>query len=330
MQVVVVLAFVVGIPIAYLFIVTKRILARDTCGVPLSLAFFAASAVTAVWAIGQSREGWADIGYVGVPVEAALVGFLALAFGRFRDASIPSRRILAWLSLVASVLIVVFNVAQGTQTASANRADDSYDEAQFGQFIRDENLIAAALKQNPERERAWLDSSIRTRMNDSVFLSAALQNDSISPGLLDTLTGSRFQPVALRAVSNQGTSGETLARIYGAHSDSDPFVQAVAANHNTPPHILREIYRRPHNTSGIEISLAGNPATPRDVLRGLAGSATYPETIQMLLRREALDCPLLREVAAYLAGKGRPLARDYNVARLNEVTPKLCSGSAGK
>ncbi|HEX9083933.1 MAG TPA: hypothetical protein VF836_04270 [Gemmatimonadaceae bacterium] len=330
MQIVVVLALVVGIPVAYLFIVTKRILARDTCGVPLSLLFFAATAVTAVWAIGQSRAGWADIGYVGVPVEAALAAFLALPFRRLKNAPIRSRRILAWLSLAASVLIVVFNVAQGTQIASANRADDAYDEAQFGQFTRDENLIAGALKQNPGRERAWLDSSIRTRMNDSVFLSVALANDSISPGLLDTLTGSRFQPVALRAISNQGTSGETLARIFRAHSDSDLFVHAVAANHHTPSHILREIYRRPHNTNGIEISLAGNPATPRDVLRGLARSATYPETIQMLLRRETLDCPLLREVAAYLAGKGQPLARDYNVARLNEVTPKLCSGSAGK
>lgn len=330
MEIVAVLAFVVGIPVAYLFIVTKRILARDTGGVPLSLLFFAASAVSAVWAIGQSRASWDEIGYVGVPVEAALAAFLALAFGRLKDASIRSQRILAWLSLAASVLIVVFNVAQGTQTAAANRADDAYDEAQFGQFFRDKNLIAAALKQNPGREGAWLDSSIRARMNDSVFLSAVLENDSISPGLLDTLTGSRFQPVALRAVSNQGTSGETLAKSFRAHSDSDPFVHAVAANHHTPSHILREIYRRPHNTSGIEISLAGNPATPRDVVRGLAGSATYPETIQMLLRREALDCPLLREVAAYLAGKGQPLARDYNVARINEVTPKLCSGRAGK
>jgi hypothetical protein len=50
----------------------------------------------------------------------------------------------------------------------------------------------------------------------------------------------------------------------------------------------------------------------------------------MLLRRETLDCPLLREVAAYLVGKGQPLSRDYNVARMNEVTPKICSGSAGK
>jgi len=326
MQMVIVLALVVGIPVAYLFMVTKRILARDTGGVPLSLLFFAASAVTAVWAIGQSREGWAEIGYVGVPVEAALAGFLALAFSRLKDGSIRSRRILAWLSLAASVLIVVLNVAGGTQTASANRADDAYDEAHFGQFIRDENIIAAALKQNPGRERAWLDSSIRARMNDSVFLSAALENDSISQELLDTLTGSRFQPVALSAVINQGTSGETLAKIFRAHSDSDPFVHAVAANHNTPPHILREIYRRPHNTSGIEISLAGNPAAPRDVLRGLARSATYPETINMLLRRGTLDCPLLREVTAYLAGKGQPLALDYNVARLNEVTPKVCSG----
>jgi hypothetical protein len=323
-------AFLLGIPVAYVFMVTKQILARDTRGVPLSLLFFAAAAVTAGWAIGLSRADWAESGYLGVPVEAALAGLLALAFSRLKDVLIRGQRILAWVALAASVLIVAFNVAQATQTASANRAADASDEAHFGQFIRDEKFIAGALKQNPGREREWLDSSIRARMQDSSFLSAALKNDSISPGLLDTLAGSPFQQVALGAVSHQGTSGETLAKSFRAHSDSDLFVHALAANRHTPPHILQEIYRRPHNTSGIEISLAGNPATPRDVLRGLGESASYPETIQMLLRNETLDCPLLREVAAHLAGKGSSLARDYNVARINELMPNLCSDSARK
>lgn len=330
MRFAILLVCLVAIPIAYLFTLAKTVRAKDTRGAPLSLLFFAAAAVTAAWAIDKSRSDWAALGYIGVPLEAALAGLLALAFSRLRGAPSRGQRILAWVALAASVLILEFNVAQATQTASANRAADASDEAHFGQFIRDEKFIAGALKQNPGREREWLDSSIRARMQDSSFLSAALNNDSISPGLLDTLAGSPFQEVALGAASHQGTSGETLAKSFRAHSDSDLFVHALAANRHTPPHILQEIYRRPHNTSGIEISLAGNPATPRDVLRGLGKSASYPETIQMLLRNETLDCPLLREVAAHLAGKGSPLARDYNVARINELMPNLCSDSARK
>jgi len=74
-----------------------------------------------------------------------------------------------------------------------------------------------------------------------------------------------------------------------------------------------------------DAALAANPATPRDVLQGLATSARYAETIYALMDRDAPDCPLAEEITAYLTGKGKFLVRDYNVGIYNARMPKLCA-----
>ena len=312
------LGFMIGLPIAYLYQAGKP------RGFALSVLFVVIAAVTALWAINQSRSDWASMGYFLVPGDAALAGLLSLTFSRKKDSPVRDLRILAWLALAGSILIVVFNVVSGVQSISENRAFDEYDEVTFGQYNRDKASIGAYLEKNRGREAAWLDSSIRTRMQDSLFLSVALQTGFVSPDLLDTLARSPFQQVALSAIGNPKTRGETLVRAYRAHPDSSTFVETLAHNPNTPADLMREIYRRPNNSMATDGALAANPATPRDVLEGLAGSARYPETIYALLERPAPDCALSREITSYLTGKGKFLVRDYNIALLNTRMPKLC------
>jgi len=329
-ELILVLGFFLGLPIVYVRALHHQNVAGEALNVRLSLLVFVAVAATAVWALSQSRSQWGALGYLALPGEAALAGWLSLAFGRWRNSSDTNRWLLGRLALPVSALLVVFNVAQGARNIAANRAYDEYDEKYFGPSNRVEKFITAGLEQNPGRGEEWLDSTIRTRLRDSVFLSVAVRYDLVSPGVLDTLANSPFQVVAVSAIINQRTRAETLARSYRAHSDSHVFVQPLAHNPRTPPDILREIYHRHHNRIGIEGSLAENSASPRDVLEGIATSAKHPEEIHALLRNPALDCELLGKVASYLGGEGKALARDYNIARMNEVRPTVCSGKTAQ
>src|SRR5205814_6064864 len=103
--------------------------------------------------------------------------------GRWRSSSEPARKIGAWVGLAGALLLVVFNISQGAQTRSKNRTNDNKWAAQSAEIARDRKMIDSSLKLNAGRERTYLDSSIRARMNDRDFLIAAIPHDSISPGL---------------------------------------------------------------------------------------------------------------------------------------------------
>jgi hypothetical protein len=106
--------FLIGLPIAYLYQV------RKPRGFALSVSFVVLAAVTALWAISQSRSDWASMGYFLVPGDAALAGILSLTFSRKKDAAVRDLRILAWLALAGSILILLLNVISGFQSISDN------------------------------------------------------------------------------------------------------------------------------------------------------------------------------------------------------------------
>ena len=300
------------------------LLRREPRGVGLSLLFFTAAIATGVWAILQSRASTAGIGFLGIPLLGALGGFLGLAFGRYRSSPQPIRRVGAWLGLAGALILVSFNVAQGAKTRNRNRVSDDRQTAHSAEIARDRELIDAALGENPGRHQAWLDSSIRARMNDRAFLLAALPHDSISPDLLDTLANSQDLGVALETVRNPNTRSETLERVYRTKTYPDYFFQALAAHRNTPPAILREMYTRPRTIGGLAIWFAGNPSTPHDILDDIARTNTDRSVIGSLLENPALDCQILTRVAVNLMKGQNRDAEDSNVMRLNELLPTKC------
>lgn len=314
-----------GIPFAYLVVILRlAVMKRDARGLGLSLFFFSASLATGVWAILQSRSSTAGIGFLGIPLLGGLAGFLGLAFGRWRTDSEPARKIFGWLGLAGALLLVSFNIAQGAQTRAKNRVRDD-KQADFSAAIRrDRDSIAAALKQNPGRERAYLDSSLRARLNDRAFLLAALPNDSISAELLDTLASSDDLNIALEAVRNPNTTGETLARVYRTKTYPDYFFQALAAHHNTPPDVLQALFRGPRTISGLDIWFAGNPSTPREILSEIARTTNDRHVANALLNNTALDCGLLTQLAANLMKRQNRDAENPEVARVTELVPVLC------
>jgi hypothetical protein len=313
-----------GLPIAYLVVLVMLLLRKEPRGVWLSLSFAAAAAMTNIWAIDQSRSSTAGIAILGLPMLGALGGFLGLAFGRYRTSSDRTRRIGAWLGLAGALALVGYNVAQGRQEKSKNKGRDETQAAFRAEISRDRDSIATALKQNPGRERAWLDSSVRTRMTDRAFLLAALPNDSMSPDLLDTLANSPDLNIALEAVRNPNTRPETLEHVYRTKSYPDYFFQALAAHRHTPPNVLLELYRRPRTITMLDIWFAGNPSSPHEVLDQISRTATDRSVIAALLENPSLDCGMLTQLAVTLMKRQNRDADNPNVARLSELTPTVC------
>ncbi len=312
------------VPFAYLVVVVTLVIRKDPRGLGLSLLFFALSVATGAWAILQSLSSTAGIGFLGIPLIGGLAGFLGLAFGRYRASPDLGRKIVAWLGLVAALLLFSFNIAQGVQTRTKNRVRQD-KQAEFSAEVgRDRELIAAELKKNPGHERAYLDSSIKARINDRAFLLAALPNDSVPPGILDSLANSQDLGIALEAVRNPNTTGETLARVYRTKTYPDYFFQALAAHKHTPPEILSELYHRPRSVTGLDIWFAGNPSTPTEILNEIARTTSDQHVVNAMLGNPALDCALLSKLASNLMKRQNRNADNPEVARVSELVPVLC------
>lgn len=314
----------IGIPVAYLAVLGTLLAKRSPRGIGISLLFFALAAGSALWGIFQSRSSTAGIGLIGIPFIGALSGFLGLAFGRWRSSTGLNGRIAAFVALAGAVLLVAFNIREGTRTVAKNKVRDEAQAAHTVEIARHRELIAAGLKENPDRQRVWIDSSIRSRMSDRAFLIAALENDSVSPEILDTLANSNDLGIALMAVRNPNASSETLARVYRRHSYPNYFFQAIAGNPSTPPEIIRELYTKPRTITGLDGWFARNPATPRDVLEKIANSSTSTWAISQLLQNPALDCPLFEQAARNLLAAPSDSATRV-LAQVEELRPRLCA-----
>jgi hypothetical protein len=314
----------VGVPLAYLVVLITLLVRRQPRGVALSVLFCAASVATGVWGITQSRSSTAGIGFLFIPLLGALGGFLALAFGRYRSSAESLRRFGAWAALAGALLLVAFNIGQGLQTKTKNRVRDDKQAVYSADIRRNRATIAAGLKENPGRGREWLDSALRAHMKDDTFVMAALSNDSISPDLLDSLANSPGLGIALEAVRNRNTRGETLERVYRTKSYPDYFFQALAAHQHTPSSVLLELYHRPRTITNLDIWFAGNPSSPKEILGDIARTATDRNVIGALLENTSLDCGTLSQLAVNLMKQQNRDADNPSVMRLNERLPTVC------
>jgi hypothetical protein len=267
-----------------------------TKGIATSLIFFAVAVTAGYWSIIQSRSSTAALGFLWLPFLGTIVGFLGLVFGRWARETPPRepRRILGWAALVASVALVGYTGAQGLRTKARVNWRDQERAAYNAELFRNRELIATGLRNNAGRERAYLDSIILARIDDRALLLAALHNDSISPSVLDTVAKSADRGIVLEAIRNPGTSAETLKRVYELREFY--FYQALAGHANTPPDILRKLHADPGMISNLDVWLAGNPATPRDVLAKIADKSADEHVLFRLVQNPSLDCALSKLV----------------------------------
>ena len=205
---------------------------------------------------------------------------------------------------------------------------DEQQDPQTAAIARERQTIAAALRENPGREREWLDSSIRARRNDRAFLLAALPNDAISPSLLDTLANSLDLSVALEAIRNPSTETATLETVYRRNFRPAFLMEALAAHRRTPPYIFRELYDPQRDSASLDVWFAGNPATPREILAQIARKSTNTFVIAALLENPKLDCWLQGQLARNLMKEQNRDADNPNVQRLAELVPECTPGPA--
>lgn len=317
-------SWIFAIPLVYLATLIVLALKRDPRGIVVSLLLCLATFASGWWSIKQSRASTAGIGFVFLPVIAALSGLLGLGFARWRVIDDPRVKLVAWLAFAASIAIIVLNVGEGAQTIAKNKTRDDFQNRFEAEIARDRDSITAARKANPGRERAWLDSAIRARMNDRAFLLAALPTDSVSPDLLDSLARRNDLNVSLEALRNPNTRAETLERVYHTATYPEYFFYAVASHRNTPPAIMRELYHRPGARTSVDIWFAGNPSTPKDILVDIAATTTDWDVVNALLGNTSVDCPTMTALAQNLMKKQNRSADNPYVQRFSEVYPVVC------
>ena len=315
------------LPLAFLVLLV--VLTRRNCGrVAAWGAFFFVVAVAAGWwSITRSRSSTAGIGVIYLPVLGVVAGLLGLGAQRWRTAPDALSRLAGWLCLVGALAVVGSQLLEGSRSIRRNAAADAQYAAQESAVVRERAAIATTLAASKGRETETLDAQIRARTKDRAFLLAALESPAVSPGLLDSLSRSADLGIALMAVRNPSAAPETLERVYNEHTYRDYFVQALAANPRTPPAVLRSIYERPRNITGLDVWFAANPATPADVLERIARTSADLNVLSALLGNPRLDCALLDQTAQTVEKVGSAgqssLAADVT-SRIAELRPTLC------
>jgi hypothetical protein len=312
------------VPLVYLGLLGWLGAAGKRQGILVSLACFAATLAAGVWGIFQSRSSTAAIGLIFLPVIAGAAGLLGLAYGRSRaSAHWPVRR-LGRLALLGAVALPGAEVANGLSSIQRNARRDAAQAEHVRAVKENRAMLAGMLRAVGSRGGDSLERLVRLRIHDRDFLIAALDHEELSPELLDTLADYGDQGVALLAVRNPTTRGETLTRVYRTSSYPAYFYQSLAAHRNTPPEILREIRgSRTTPTTELDIWFAGNPATPNDILDEISRTSASAYVVRSLLRNPAIDCRMARQVAAGPAVAANPKDDDLR-PRAAELEAALC------
>jgi uncharacterized membrane protein len=288
-----------SLAIVYLIVIATLIVRRKTAGVLMSVAFAALVIAVAAWMIRSSAATDASVDLFTLPTQAALAGFFGLLFARWRSRPDPLRRIIAWGSLAVVVLYFIAALWEGfghPERRSMRRAS-----AAFSLRLKQANdTITAGLNRDPGGQRAYLDGMIRSRMDNRGFVLAALEYDSVSAGVLDTLANGTDSTIVHAVARHNNTSAETLTRIYRTRTPASYFAPVLASNRHTP----------------------------KDILREMATTTSDPAVFRSFRNNPALDCGLLNLLKARLAAMP-PDTSDYGPfasedVQLNAIMPKIC------
>jgi hypothetical protein len=311
--------FIFGLPIALGIVALVPLIKGRREGLAYAAFFFVLTLAVGSWAILRSHSSTAAIGFLLLPFFGAGAGALGWAFAKFRGSEKSILRFTGWACLLGALGVDVALVQQGVETVRLNRSRDLARQAHEQEIQRNRTTIQSLIGRNKGSEAKVLNSMIADRLNDRAFLIPALETPYVSADWLDRLADSKDYGVALTAVRNPNCRPETLIRIYQTHAYPDYFFQALAINANTPPDLLRDLYRRPQTIHGLNIWFAQNPATPQDVLHDIATS----NVIHGFFKNPQVDCGLIPVLERALASSSSP-DESYSRRRLAELRTTHC------
>ena len=273
------------------------------------------SFVIGVLAIFASRSSTAGIGLLFLPMIALLPGVLGFVMGtvQFRLHAGGAGSVTRPLPLAVMLLSglglagVLGSQSYGWyQTTQLNQQRDLEAQRQREAIESNRRQLAQRLAAAPGREGEIIDRmSLQTK--ERTWLIPLASNPHASPETLDRLSDSGDFGVALSALRNAHVPTHAIVRVYRNHSYPNYFFSTLAGNANSPDWLLRELYQKRQQNTGIAPALAKNPATPGDLLEILLNDADL-YLLRHLVRNPGLDCRLLREVDSRIqaaAGEGR-------------------------
>jgi hypothetical protein len=311
------------LPILFLVAVVILFVMRKRRGVGLAVVFFATTLAAGLWAIMQSRSSTAGIGVLFLPMVAVLPGFLAWAFRNLQVSGNAGLRILGWLCLAGACAVLGAMVYEGGKTIQLNQTRDAQQAARSLRIDENRKTIAAMLRETKGREAAALDQLIQEKSKDDEFLLPALASEFVPADTLDRFARADDFSVTLTVLRNPNCRAETLARIYRTHTTPSYFHQALAAHPNTPVDILRELFNKPRDITGLDIWFGKNPSTPADILLELANTQDL-NVIQSLLQNPRLDCTMLGRIEGGIKRSTRP-DDSYSTSRIVELRRSMCA-----
>lgn len=276
-----------------------------------------------IWAIFQSRSSTAAIGILFLPFYGLFAAVMAWLFANLRVAERWGWRAVGWFCLAVSLAVPVVLAYQGFSSIALNESRGAKYQASLLEIAKNKASLVEVLASNPGRESEIIDALIDKHADDRNHLLPILENRFVSAEALDRLARSEDLGVALSAVRNPNCRAETLVHIYRTHTYPDYFFQALAANANTPPEILKELYRKP-TINGLDRSLASNPATPTEVIREIMAKTKESFVVQRLLENPVLDCNWLLPIEEALKRSERP-EDIFSINRLQTLRSNKCS-----
>ena len=311
------------IPILLLVAALILFFMRKRRGVGLAVIFFATTIAAGLWTIMQSRSSTAAVGILFLPMVAVLPGFLAWAFRNLQVSANAGLRMLGWLCLAGACAVMVAILYEGGKTIALNKSRDAQQAARWARIDENRKTIAAMLLENKGRETATIDQLIQENSKNDEYLLPAMASEFVSSDTLDRFARADDSGVTLTVLRNPNSRADTLARIYRTHTNPTYFHQALAAHPNTPVDILRELFNKPRDISGLDIWFGKNPSTPPDILLELANTQDI-NVIQSLLQNPRVDCTMLGRIERGIKRSTRP-DDNYSTNRLAELVRTVCA-----
>lgn len=256
------------------------------------------------YSILESRSSTAGIGFVFLPIIALLPGCIGFLLGKIHtdyllqkknNETIASQKISL---IILSLLVIAPFIWQGNvmvNTILKNNASDIESARQSEAIKHYTKTLDRLLSGNPGKEKDIL-SELASKTEDRTKLIPIANNKHASAELLDKLSRSSDLGVVLYVVRNRNTVETTLNWIYKNHTYPFYFYAALSSNPNTPPAILRELYEKRIENTGIARQLAANPKLQEDILNKLT-SEPGKYVLRNILNRPDLTCEQSRQAA---------------------------------
>ncbi|MGD2083601.1 MAG: hypothetical protein PVF91_11580 [Chromatiales bacterium] len=238
-----------------------------------ALPAWLASFVLGTGAILDSRGSTSGLGFIVLPLVATGPGLLGFALGALhhRRRLAVARGVSAWpwsagaaLAALGLATAFAYQAYAWHEIRQINAGRDAEVERQRQAIRANEAKIGRLLAAHPGEEGRLIAEMVEGT-DDRTLLIPLAGRPETPPEVLDRLVRHPDLGVALTALRDPDTPAESIAWLFDNHSYPDYFFSTMAAHPNTPVRILRELYAKRAQNTGIARGLARNPSTPPDV-----------------------------------------------------------------